>query len=84
MDQWAITSLQLHVYLFEGGPGYRSNGVFLELVKLIHLRRELGHCHDLRFKLVLDNYLDIKLDLPETVRFLLLSRSSSFRELSPL
>ena len=47
MDQWAITSLLLHVYLLEGGPGYQSSGLFLELVKSIHLRRELGHCHDL-------------------------------------
>ena len=53
-DQWAITSLQLHVYLFEGGPGHQSNGVFWELVKLIHLRRQLHHCHDLRIRLVLD------------------------------
>ena len=56
MDQWAITSLQLHVYLLEGGPGHQSNEAFLALVKLIHLRRELDHCHDLQIKSVLDKY----------------------------
>lgn len=50
MDQWAVTSLQLHEYLLEGGPECQSNGVFLELVKSIHLRQELDHCHDLRIK----------------------------------
>ena len=56
MDQWAVTSLQLHEYLLEGGPEYQSNGVFLELVKSIHSYRELDHCHDLRIKLVLYKY----------------------------
>lgn len=51
MDRWAITSLQLHVCLLEGGLGHQSNGVFLELVKSIHLLQELGHCHDLRIRL---------------------------------
>jgi len=47
-DQWAITFLLLHVYLLADGPGFQSDGVFLELVKSIHLCRGSGHYHDQR------------------------------------